>query len=79
MITRAKDSQLKTLIKQIKDDLEKNDEKLYGAEKERVGSFRELKSELENQRKITEQLSTTTENLKKFCPTINSEDSSVNR
>lgn len=56
---------IENLIKQIKDDLEKNDEKLYGAEKERVGSFRELKSELENQRKITEQLSTTTENLKK--------------
>jgi len=56
---------IETLIKQIKQDLEKSDERLYGAEKERVGSFRELKSELENQRKITEQLSTTTESLKK--------------
>ncbi len=53
------------LIKQIREDLDKSDDRLNQAEKARVGSFEALKTELQNQRKITEQLSATTENLKK--------------
>jgi DNA recombination protein RmuC len=56
---------IETLIKQIKVELDESGEKLTTAEKERIGSFHALKKELENQRKITEQLSTTTESLKK--------------
>lgn len=52
-------------IRQIHEELEKTSDRLQSIEKERVGSFRELKKELENQRRTTEQLSTTTENLKK--------------
>ncbi len=60
-----KKTAIENLIKEIRHELEQSEEKLQGAEKERIGSFRELKSELETQRKITEQLSTTTESLKK--------------
>lgn len=56
---------IESLVKEIKNELEKTDERLNGAEKERVGSFRELKSELENQRKMTQELSATAESLKK--------------
>ena len=56
---------IENLVKDIKEDLEKSSEKLNLAEKERIGSFRELKSELENQRRMTDQLSVTTESLKK--------------
>lgn len=56
---------IEALIKEMRSDLEKNDVKLQGVEKERVGSFQELKTELENQRRLTEQLRTTTESLSK--------------
>lgn len=56
---------IETIVEKIAKDLEKNRERLQDAEKERVGSFRALKQELETQRKITEQLSTTTESLKR--------------
>ena len=56
---------IEDMIKRIHDELDKSDEKLTSVEKERVGSFRELKNELENQRKITETLSSTTESLRK--------------
>lgn len=52
-------------VKQIYDELRRTSDKLHASEKERVGSFSELKQELENQRRVTEQLSTSTENLKK--------------
>ncbi len=60
-----KKSIIEDLIKRLHDELDKSSDKLNSAEKDRIGSFRELKQELENQRKITEQLSTTTENLKR--------------
>ncbi len=56
---------IEELIKNIKDDLKKNAERLEGAEKARIGSFSELKTELENQRRLSEQLTVTTDNLKK--------------
>lgn len=56
---------IENLVEKIAKDLEKNRERLESAEKERVGSFRALKQELETQRKMTEQLSTTTESLKR--------------
>ena len=42
-----KKSVIEDMIKRIHDELDKSDERLSSAEKERVGSFRELKSELE--------------------------------
>lgn len=56
---------IEEIARRIKEDLEKTKEKLEKAEIERIGSFSELKKELENNRRITEQLSTTTENLRK--------------
>ena len=56
---------IEELIKNIRDELKKSDERLEGAEKARIGSFTELKTELENQRRISEQLTVTTDNLKK--------------
>lgn len=56
---------IEDLVKRIREDLEKSKEKLEGAEKERIGSFRALRQEIESQRLITKELSTTTENLKK--------------
>lgn len=56
---------IEDMVKRIHEELDKSEQKLTSVEKERVGSFQALRSELENQRKITEQLSTTTESLKK--------------
>lgn len=56
---------IEDLVKRVYEELDKTDNKLQSAEKERIGSFRELKNELENQRKLTEQLRTTTESLSK--------------
>jgi len=56
---------IEDIAKRIREDLEKTKDKLETAEKERVGSFRELKRAVEDQAKVTEQLSTTTESLKR--------------
>lgn len=56
---------IEDLIKNIKEELAVSNKKLEDAEKERVGSFRELKSQLENQKMISEQLRVTTESLRK--------------
>lgn len=56
---------IETLVKRVFDALEKHNDKLNEAEKERVGSFRALKQELLNQSKITEQLSVTADGLKR--------------
>jgi DNA recombination protein RmuC len=56
---------IEDLIKNIKDELANSNKKLEDAEKERVGSFRELKSQLENQKTLSEQLRVTTESLRK--------------
>ena len=53
------------MIKNIKEELVVTHKKLEDAEKERVGSFRELKSQLENQKLLSEQLRVTTESLRK--------------
>lgn len=60
-----KKSVIEDLVKRVLNELEQSNKKVEMAERERVGSFRELKQEMENQRKITEQLSVTTEGLKK--------------
>ena len=53
------------LTKQVLDELVKNQSKLEEAEKGRVGSFRELREAIDNNRKITESLAVTAEGLKK--------------
>lgn len=52
-------------VKKLLTELEKNNKRMEDLDRERVGSFRELKAEIENNRKLTEQLSVTTEGLKK--------------
>ncbi len=56
---------IEEMIKRVHDELEKSVMKLDNAEKERIGSFRALKQEIENHRKITDQLSITADNLRK--------------
>jgi DNA recombination protein RmuC len=56
---------IEMLVKQIQTEVDHYNQELRKAEKERVGSFGELKNELENQRKLTDQLVVTTESLKK--------------
>ena len=56
---------IEDIAKRIKEDLERTKDKLETAEKERVGSFRELRRAVEDQARVTEQLSTTTESLKR--------------
>ena len=61
----AEKTAVEEIAKRIREELEGHEGKLEEAERERIGSFRALKQELENQRKISEQLSATTEGLKK--------------
>jgi len=61
----SKKTAIEELIKNLKDELKNRDDKLSDAEKARISSFSELKTELENQRRISEQLTVTTDNLKK--------------
>lgn len=56
---------IKDLVDNLKKELERSNKKLESAEKDRIGSFRELKNKVEEQTKITKDLSTTTENLKR--------------
>lgn len=63
-LKNKKDS-IEKMVTQILTELDKNQSKLELAEKDRVGSFEGLKTAIENNRKITEQLSVTTEGLKK--------------
>lgn len=53
------------LTKQVLDELTKNQAKLEDVEKNRVGSFRELREAIDNNRKITEQLSVTADGLRR--------------
>jgi DNA recombination protein RmuC len=62
-LTNKKEA-IEKLVKQVLEELNKNSNKLEVAEKERVGTFAALKQEIENQKKLTEQLSVTTEGLK---------------
>ncbi|MCK9368565.1 DNA recombination protein RmuC [Candidatus Dojkabacteria bacterium] len=61
----SKRGEIERLIKTIKDDLKDNKEKLGEESKERVTMFSSLKTSLDEYKKITEQLSTSTEGLKK--------------
>ncbi len=60
-----KKNQIEDIVKRLHEEVDKNNKKLEEAEKDRIGSFTQLKTELENQRKITEQLSVTADGLKK--------------
>lgn len=60
-----KKQQIEEMVKRVLQELMINQERLEKAEKERVGSFMALKQEIEGQRHLTEQLSATTEGLKK--------------
>ncbi|MBP6891679.1 DNA recombination protein RmuC [Candidatus Shapirobacteria bacterium] len=63
-LKNKKDS-IEKMVNQVLTELDKSQNKLELAEKDRVGSFEGLKTAIENNRKITEQLSVTTEGLKK--------------
>lgn len=63
-LSNKKDA-IEKLVKQVLDELNKNQSKLETAEKERVGSFNGLREAIDNNRKITEQLSVTTDSLKR--------------
>ncbi len=60
-----KENKFEDLVKRVGEELKENRSKLETAEKDRVGSFRAVEQELINQRRLTEQLATTTEGLKK--------------
>jgi len=60
-----KKNNIETIVKEVRAELERSNKKLEEAEKDRVGSFRALKEEIEQHRKITDQLSTSTEGLRK--------------
>jgi len=56
---------IETLVKKIEDELNKTNQNLDKAEKERIGSYNELKTEIDLHRKVTDQLSITTDQLKR--------------
>ncbi len=60
----SKRMEIERLVKVIQDDLKDSKKTLDQSEKDRIGSFRELKSQLEEYSKVTNQLSATTDNLK---------------
>lgn len=60
-----KRAEIERLVKVIQNDLKESKDSLDKAEKERIGSFMALKSQLEEYKKVTDQLSVSTENLKK--------------
>lgn len=61
-----KKTAIEDLIKQVKDEIKQNNKKVEDSDKDRVGSFRALQQALEGHKTITEQLSATTEGLKKI-------------
>jgi len=60
-----KKSAFEKIAKEIKELVEKTESKIDKTDKERIGSFSRLKEAIENQAKVTEQLSATTESLKR--------------
>lgn len=56
---------IEDIVKRLHEELEKSNKRIEEAEKQRIGTYTQLKTELENQRKITEQLSATADGLKK--------------
>lgn len=59
-----KKSVIEDIAKRMKEELERQQDKLEKAERDRISSFSELKKELENQRDKTEQLRITAEGLR---------------
>lgn len=64
-LSNKRDS-IEKLVNSILVELNKTNERVDSADKERVGSFRALKQELENQRRTSENLTNTTEGLKRL-------------
>lgn len=62
-LTNKKDS-IEKMVKQVLDELTRNQNKLELAEKERVGSFNGLRQAIENNQRLTEQLKVTADSLK---------------
>ena len=60
-----KRAEIERLVKQIQEDLKESKKELEISEKDRISSFSALKNSLDEYKKITEQLSVSTENLKK--------------
>lgn len=60
-----KKTAIEDLVKRVLDELGKNQKKLETAESQRIGNFEALKESLENYKKITQELSVTTDGLKK--------------
>ena len=60
-----KRAEIERLVKVIQDDLKESKKDLEVSEKERINSFSALKNSLDEYKKITEQLSVSTENLRK--------------
>ena len=60
-----KRAEIERLVKQIQEDLKESKKELEASEKDRISSFSALKNSLDEYKKITEQLSVSTENLKK--------------
>jgi len=60
-----KRSEIERLVKVIQEDLKSSKKDLEVSERERINSFSSLKNSLDEYKKITEQLSVSTENLKK--------------
>src|SRR5690349_2960049 len=60
-----KKTAIEDLVKGLKEEIKQSSDKLEIAERERVGSFSQLKQELEQHKIISERLSATTEGLKK--------------
>ncbi|MBP6976294.1 DNA recombination protein RmuC [Candidatus Dojkabacteria bacterium] len=60
-----KRAEIERLVKVIQDDLKESKKDLEITEKDRINSFSALKNSLDEYKKITEQLSVSTENLKK--------------
>jgi DNA recombination protein RmuC len=60
-----KRSEIERLVKVIQEDLKSSKKELEVSERERINSFSALKNSLDEYKKITEQLSVSTENLKK--------------
>ena len=61
----GKKDAIESLIKRLTADLDKNQKKLESAEAQRIGNFESLKESLESYKKVTIELSASTEGLKK--------------
>jgi len=62
-LSNKKDS-IEKMVKQVLDELSKNQSKLESAEKDRIGSFNGLKEAIDNNQRLTQQLKVTADSLK---------------